>query len=216
MTQCWPEGALRAYVDGELGAQELQQVAAHLRECAECDGAYRALAARAERVSELVDLLPQLEVETLQVPVRMPQRASARPRVGWVGAAVAMAAGLGIAAYVIPQRQANPVVVAVAPPQVRAAAPSPAAKAEAAIAAAIANPAPERAASVRPARSTARNARRPVADAGDFVALDDEPFESGVIMRVAVTPGKTQADIVFGADGRARAFRLVQAGGQKF
>ena len=43
------------------------------------------------------------------------------------------------------------------------------------------------------------------------MALDDEPFESGVIMRVDVKPGNIQADIVFGPDGRAHAFRLVNA-----
>jgi hypothetical protein len=49
-----------------------------------------------------------------------------------------------------------------------------------------------------------------------FVALDDEPFESGVIMRVDVKPGNLQADIVFGPDGRAHAFRLVNATQRNF
>jgi hypothetical protein len=49
-----------------------------------------------------------------------------------------------------------------------------------------------------------------------FVALDDEPFESGVIMRVGVKPGNVQADIVFGPDGRAHAFRLVNATQRNF
>jgi hypothetical protein len=49
-----------------------------------------------------------------------------------------------------------------------------------------------------------------------FVALDDEPFESGVIMRVDVKPGNVQADIVFGPDGRAHAFRLVNATQRNF
>ncbi len=188
-------------------------MAAHLKECTNCDRQCRELAAKAAKVTALIDLLPELEAETLHVPLRMPARASGRRRVGWVGAAVALAAGLGIAAYVIPPRQVNPVVTAVALPVVQAPAP-PAAPPDTAVA--IAAPAGERRLAVRPARSVARPAVRPVASAGDFVALDDEPFESGVIMRVAVTPGKTQADIVFGPDGRARAFRLVQASGQKF
>ena len=41
-----------------------------------------------------------------------------------------------------------------------------------------------------------------------FLALDDEPIESGIVMRVTV-PGSTPADIVFSPDGRARAIRLV-------
>ena len=48
------------------------------------------------------------------------------------------------------------------------------------------------------------------------MALDDEPFESGVIMRVDVNPGNVQADIVFGPDGRAHAFRLVNAAQRNF
>jgi anti-sigma factor RsiW len=210
MTQCWSEGALRAYLDRELSPDEIQQVAAHLKECADCDGRCRELSAKAEQVAALIDLLPELEMETLQVPLRMPSRASSRPRVGWVGAAVALAAGLGIAAYVIPRPQVNPVVTAVAPPVV----PAPVAVPQTVTA--VTAPTGERRMAVRPARRLARPAIRPAANAGDFVALDDEPFESGVIMRVAVTPGSTQADIVFGPDGRARAFRLVQANGQKF
>jgi hypothetical protein len=213
MTHCWSEGALRAYLDRELSAEEIQQVAAHLKECATCDGQCRELAAKAAKVTALIDLLPELEAETLHVPLRMPARASGRYRVGWVGAAVALAAGLGIAAYILPQRQTTPIVTAVAPPPVQVPAPPPAPP-ETAVA--VAAPAAERRLAVRPARSVARPAIRPVTSAGDFVALDDEPIESGVIMRVAVTPGKTQADIVFGPDGRARAFRLVQANGQKF
>ena len=212
MTQCWSEGTLRAYLDRELSPDELQQVAAHLTECASCDGRRRELSARAEQVAALIDLLPEPEVETLHVPLRMPGRASSRPRIGWVGAAVALAAGLGIAAYVVPRPQVNPVVTAVAPPVV----PAPAPPAVPQTVTVVTAPAGERGLAVRPARRLARPAIRPVADAGDFVALDDEPFESGVIMRVAVTPGKTQADIVFGPDGRARAFRLVPANGQRF
>uniref|UniRef100_Q01UI5 Putative transmembrane anti-sigma factor n=1 Tax=Solibacter usitatus (strain Ellin6076) TaxID=234267 RepID=Q01UI5_SOLUE len=212
MTQCWSEGTLRAYLDRELPPEQIGQVAAHLKECVSCDERCRELSAKAAQVAALIDLLPELEVETLHVPLRIPGRVSSRPRVGWVGAAVALAAGLGIAAYMIPQRQAGPVVTAVAPPVVLA----PAAPAAPQTVAVVAAPAGERKLAVRPARRVARPAIRPVASAGDFVALDDEPFESGVIMRVAVTPGKTQADIVFGPDGRARAFRLVRANGQKF
>ena len=210
MTQCWSEGALRAYLDRELSPDEIQQVAAHLKECATCDGHCRELSAKAEQVAALIDQLPEPEVETLHVPLRMPGRASSRPRIGWVGAAVALAAGLGIAAYVVPRPQVNPVVTAVAPPVV----PAPVAVPQTVTV--VTAPAGERSLAVRPARRLTRPTIRPVVNAGDFVALDDEPFESGVIMRVAVTPGSTQADIVFGPDGRARAFRLVQANGQKF
>lgn len=205
MTQCWPEGALRAYLDRELSPEEIQRAAAHLKECTVCDGLCRELAARAERVAGLVDLLPELEAETLHLPARMPHRVSVRPRVGWVGAAVALAAGLGVVAYLVPQRQSGPVVVVTAPPPVPAVANT-----------AVSAPVRAPVMAVRQARNPARAATKTELDAGDFVALDDEPFESGVIMRVAITPGKAQADIVFGPDGRARAFRLVQAPRQKF
>jgi hypothetical protein len=50
--------------------------------------------------------------------------------------------------------------------------------------------------------------RRSAPPSEPFLALDDEPIESGIIMRVTV-PGSTPADIVFSPDGRARAIRLV-------
>ena len=218
MTPCWSEGEIRAYLDRELPAEDIQRAAAHLRECTVCDGVSRELAARAARVLALVDLLPELEAETVIVPVRMPRRAAAR-RVSWVGAAVALAAGLGVAAYLVPQRQGDAVKVATAP-AIGQAAMGPAATGQVAIAVATAGTAAavpgEPAMAMRQAKNRVRRAKLAVPDAGDFVALDDEPFESGVIMRVAVTPGKTQADIVFGPDGRARAFRLVQAPRQSY
>jgi hypothetical protein len=42
-----------------------------------------------------------------------------------------------------------------------------------------------------------------------FVALDDEPVDTGMVVRVAVGPNQVQADVIIGPDGRARAFRLV-------
>jgi hypothetical protein len=42
-----------------------------------------------------------------------------------------------------------------------------------------------------------------------FLALDDEPIETGVVIRVALGDAGIPADVVFGADGRARAIRLV-------
>jgi hypothetical protein len=204
MTQCWSEGALRAYLDRELPAEEIQRAAAHLKQCTVCEGLCRELAGRASRVSALLDLLPELENETLHVPARMPRRASGLGRVGWVGASVALAAGLGVVAYFAPERKAPVTMVASPPPVVSLPADTGLETA----------PVRVPAMSVHSARAATRPAKKPVLDAGDFVALDDEPFESGLIMRVAA--GKAQADIVFGADGRARAFRLVKAPKQKF
>jgi hypothetical protein len=43
-----------------------------------------------------------------------------------------------------------------------------------------------------------------------FLALDDDPIDMGVVMRVALDTGDAvQADVIFDADGRARAIRPV-------
>jgi anti-sigma factor RsiW len=44
---------------------------------------------------------------------------------------------------------------------------------------------------------------------GDFVALDNEPIDAGLVVRVSLGPDNLQADVVITADGRARAYRLV-------
>jgi hypothetical protein len=194
MTQCWPQGALRAYLDGELPTGDMQQVAAHLGECRACDGLCRELAARAAHVSALMELLPELG-EAVPRPVGVPRR-----RANWIGVAVALAAGLAVAVYLLPDRHPRETLVR---PALRPTPPTVAAVA------AIA-PAPAQTPEP-PARRRPRRVRPTPPEPAYFVALDDEPFESGVIMRMDVTPGNVQADIVFGPDGRARAFRLVNA-----
>ena len=196
MTQCWPEGALRAYLDGELPSEDMERVAAHLKDCTECDGLCTELAARAAHVSALMELLPECG-EALPWPARA-ARTPHRPR-NWAGIAVALAACLALAAYLLPDRRPREAVVlpAPAPPLATAAVRDTA-------------PAPVESHDPTPPRRVRR--MRPTApEIAHFVALDDEPFESGVIMRVGVQPGNVQADIVFGPDGRARAFRLVKA-----
>jgi len=56
---------------------------------------------------------------------------------------------------------------------------------------------------------------RLVSESDHFLALDDEPIEGGIVMRVTV-PGSTPADIVFSPDGRARAIRLVNGTQRKY
>jgi anti-sigma factor RsiW len=194
MTQCWPEGALRAYLDGELPTEDMQQVAAHLGECRVCDGLCRELAARAAHVSALMELLPE-RGEAMPRPVGVPRR-----RANWIGVAVALAAGLAVAAYLLPARHPRQILVR--------AAPTPALPP--AVAAAAIAPAPARTPEPPPPRRP-RRVHPTVPEPAYFVALDDQPFESGVIMRLDVKPGNVQADIVLGPDGRAHAFRLVNA-----
>jgi hypothetical protein len=200
MTECWSEGTLRAYLDRELPSEEMERVAAHLGECTVCDGLCTELAGRAAHVSALMELLPEWTAATPRPVVE------AKRRPNWIGIAVAVAACLALAAYLRPNRRPPEIAVA-APPAV---APSPSiAFAPPSVAAVTTDipPAPvERTATRRP-----RRVRPPAPETAYFVALDDEPFESGVIMRMDVKPGKVQADIVFGPDGRAHAFRLVNA-----
>ena len=52
----------------------------------------------------------------------------------------------------------------------------------------------------------------PVAlEKGDFVPLDSEPIDAGLVVRVSLGPNNVQADVVVSADGRARAYRLVDS-----
>ena len=200
MTQCWPEGALRAYLDRELPTEDMQRVAAHLGDCTVCDGLCTELAARAAHVSALLELLPEWSVAA------MPRAATpAKRRATWVGIAVALAAGLALAAYLMPDRHPREAVALPAPVPALAAPPM-AATVAATTPAPAGPPAPRRPRRVRPTAP----------EPAYFVALDDEPFDSGVIMRVGVKPGNLQADIVFGPDGRAHAFRLVNATQRNF
>jgi anti-sigma factor RsiW len=44
---------------------------------------------------------------------------------------------------------------------------------------------------------------------GEFVALDNQPIDAGLVVRVSLGPDNLQADVIISADGRARAYRLV-------
>jgi hypothetical protein len=192
MSRCWSEGALRTYLDRELPQADMELAEAHLAECAECAGMSRNLAARAARVAVWMDGLPEPEIAGT-----MPRRAIAGWR--WIGLAAAIAAGLAVAAMVLPRHKD---AVTELPPPVALELQVPAIAASPIIAAA---PRKVR----RPLSGTTR--LRPRTVNNSFLALDDEPIETGVIMRVGVEPGNLQADIVFGQDGRAHAIRLVSA-----
>jgi anti-sigma factor RsiW len=190
MSQCWSEGALRTYLDRELPPPDMELVAAHVAECAECARMSRNLAARAGRVAVWMEALRALETAA-----PAPRRSITRRR--WIGLAAAMAAGLAVAAMVLPRHR--DVVKAPAPTVVLAPA-------------AVVADATEASAPVAAAPRKIRQPKlRPRTVNNSFLALDDEPIETGVIIRVGVEPGNLQADIVFGQDGRAHAIRLVNA-----
>ena len=93
MKECWRDGDLRAYLDGELSPAETARVAAHLEECHECEARYDEVAGRAGMVSGLMESLAELEPVAA---VRKP--APVRRWRQWAGAGAAIAAGIAIAA----------------------------------------------------------------------------------------------------------------------
>jgi hypothetical protein len=154
-------------------------------------------------VSALMDLLPEFEAARPQSAVgasRLPLRQSGQHR--WVPYAVALAACLALLAYLKP-KSAEPVANPRPEPVIASNPPQPLPTAE------IPAPAPVLAGG--PDSRPVRRVRKAAPAEETFVALDNEPFESGIIMRVDVKPGNLQADVVFGPDGRAHAFRLVNA-----
>jgi hypothetical protein len=123
---------------------------------------------------------------------------------------VALAAGLAIASFIVPKlqgpaepREPIPVAHVLTPGLTPVLTPvSPVTPVQGV------DPAPLPMARTAVARTSPRKPTpKPARDY--FLALDDEPIESGVIMRVAIQPGNAQADIVFDPGGRARAIRLV-------
>jgi anti-sigma factor RsiW len=194
MKQCWPEGTLRAYLDGELPAEQMRSVAVHLEACPACARLHTELSVRASYVAGLMESL------AIPAPLATPKKAVVRSSGSWLwtGAAVAVAAGLAIAFLLIPKQepagvvQSTPPVKAVLVPQQTADLP-------------VVSPAPREAATTVATRTPRPRRVKP---ADPFIALDDEPIENGIVMRVEL-PGSTPADIVFSPDGRARAVRLV-------
>ena len=197
MTECWSPGDLRAAIDRELPAETLEQVAAHLEECGKCRAAHAELEARAHRVGLMMEDLAA--VRAIREPVSI-----TRHKRRWPVALlpVALAAGLAIAWLIVPKKQSEPPVAqsATVTPPLK---PAP-------------QPETQVAQTVRPTPPRPRQRRvKPTAPARpqtlDFVALDDRPIDNGVVMRVSWGPENLQADIIFGPDGSARAYRLVNA-----
>lgn len=191
MNECWDEGQLRAYGDRELTASDLSRVAAHIGACAECHARYNALAARAARVSSMMDALG------IAAPLAS---APGMPRRRWVqpvaAAALALAAAAALAFILIPKRAAEPRPIA-APHVERAPRPIQAESA-------APGPAPAKSARVKPQRQAKS------AEAEYFLALDDDPIDMGVVMRVALdNAADVQADVIFDVEGRPRAIRPV-------
>ena|SRR5690242_13541794 len=192
MKECWREGDLRAYLDRELPGEDLERIASHLEQCEECRSSCERLTSRAALVA---DWMGSLDPAVPAPPVRRPVRWK------WAAAAAAIAAGLLIGSWAMPKHVDAPApVVAVAPAPAVAPEVSPA----------VVDAYPE-----LPRQRPLRRARRVPAPSSEtverFVPLDADPIETGVIMRVTYGPENLQADIIFGPDGRARAYRLINA-----
>ena len=188
MMQCWSEGELRAALDGELPPRDMERVAAHRKECAACAALWADLEGRAARVSELLAALPEPE-PAAQIP-HVPRRAPAGWR--WAAAVAAVAASLAIALALLPKRAERALVHAPAQAAPHMAPPPP-------VAPAIIRRAPRKGAP----------AVKPKPKIEYYIALDDEPIETGLVVRVGLDGGQVPADIIVGPDGRAHAIRLV-------
>jgi hypothetical protein len=196
MSECWDEGTLRAYLDREMAPEEMTRIAAHLGGCAECHARYNEVAARAARVSSMMSGLEPVTV----VPAA--RHVWLRP----AAAVLALAAAAALMFILTPKRVKTPRPVATPriehvrrPIQAEAPAETPATEV--------------RALPVAHARISRAKVAQHVkfADTDYFLALDDDPIELGVVVRVALDgAAAVQADVVFDADGRPRAIRPVQ------
>ena len=191
MTHCWSEGELRAYLDGELPARDMDRLAAHLIECPACHALHGEVNARVARLNRWMEALPDV-----QMPVRIP--APPRPKRTarrWAGIAVGLAASLLIAMVLLPKRA--PQVVATP----RAATPHALVQPPATVKPAIIRRGiVPRSVPVRP---------KPKPQIQYYVALDNEPIETGMVVRVGLNGGQGPADVIVGPDGRPRAIRLI-------
>lgn len=193
MTGCWSQGELRAWLDRELPSRDIELVAAHIKECAECREVCDVVSSRAARVGALLDSLPEMSG-----PGKLPQIArGARPL--WpVTAAAGIAAALAVT--LLAPWQHAPLPQPKAPQAVSKAAPSQA----------VPKPPPMQ---VKPAIIRKRVPAKPKPRLEDYVALDNDPIETGVVVRVNLDTGvngaQIPADVIVGPDGRARAIRLV-------
>ncbi len=196
MKECWDEGGLRAYLDRELPPEEMSRIAVHLGGCAECHARYNELAGRAARVASLMEALGlrrQLQ--------RRPRRARRGVRREPAAAAVlALAATAALAFVLLPKRRQE------APKPVVAPHVAPCRPAIEQASAPRWRAGPRRLRRRRPKSAT--RAKPPEVEY--YLALDDEPIDTGVVMRVALDGTGVQADVIFDAEGRPRAIRTVK------
>lgn len=189
MTQCWSDGELRAYLDDELPPRDRERAARHIEACAGCRERCASMSARAQWLASLMDALPQPPAL-----VRLPD-IPAQPRTRRrVAGGLALVASFAIALMLVPKHKDKVPAVST-----RFHAPLPAAPAPPPVKPAIIRRVPRKhAAPVKP---------KPKIEY--FVKLDDEPIDTGLVVRVALDGGQIPADVIVGPDGRPHAVRLV-------
>ena len=185
MKNCWTDGDMRTYIDGELPEESLQQIAAHLQICPQCSERYRELSDRAARVSALMGALSEATPIAPAAPP-LPSRNHRR----WPLIAFPLAASVAIAFLVLPRHRLVDQ-------------PARLPSAHATVAAANVQPP---AAKPRP---RVRHIKPQTPPPEEFVRLDDEPFETGTVVHMAADNGNLEADLIIGPDGRAHAIRVV-------
>ena len=191
MIECWQAGELRAYLDRELPAADMARLRAHLQVCGACAELSAHLEQRAGWVASRMD--------TLSAPATV--LVGARPHPKWgVRATIALAAALVLVLVLLPRRAEKPVVFAT-PPRAAASPSAPAAQPPAAVRPAVTR-------RILPRKKPAPRAKPQLEY---FLALDDEPVETGMVVRVGLDNGRVPADLIVGADGRAHAIRLVSS-----
>lgn len=194
MSECPREGAWRAYLDGELPPDEMARAGEHLERCAVCAALHRDLAGRAARVGILMADLADVPAPGVRMVARV---APSRPRWIWAAAGLAAAAALAAAFALAPGHHAPAIPARVA---IIEAPPSPAVETARPIVPAAAV---RRVPRVHPLRHRAQP--RPQY----FLALDEEPIDTGTVMRVSLAGG-IEADVIVDSEGRPRAIRPVR------
>jgi len=201
MRECWDEGGLRAYLDRELPLEEMTRIAVHVGGCAECHARYNELAGRAARVAALMETL---EVRPVVLPAAPAHRRwMQRPR-PVATAILALAAAAALAFVMLAKRTEAP-KPELAPHVAPHAAPARPVMEQAA---APSGAGPWPALSSPPRAKSPRRVKPPQVQY--YLALDDEPIDTGVVMRVALDGTGVQADVIFDAEGRPRAIRTVK------
>jgi hypothetical protein len=196
MKECWDEGGLRAYLDRELPPDDMTRIAVHLGGCAECHARYNDLAGRVARVAAL---MVSLEVRAVAPPVPAAKWILPRPK-PVATAVLALAATAALAFVLLPRHTEAPKPVA---------APHAAPVRQGIEQAEMPSGAGPRSALLSPPRAKIPKRAKPP-QVQYYLALDDEPIETGVVMRVALDGTGIQADVIFDAEGRPRAIRTVK------